>query len=267
MHWTRRLSKETGMDPKDFADAFLCALNDDSIKKALVSIMVKGVSEPVSQRVTTSLRNEITDLKKELRERNATIAKMQQHIDDLTAETDRLEQYTRRNSLRIAGVAEVTGEDVTASVLDVINDQLKLSPPLALTEVDRIHRVGNPNKKAPRPVQGAALELDGDANAQPPRTPAPRQILVKLATYRSRKRVMDLRGYLKNSSLGIFISEDLTRKRSELLYKARILKREGRINGAWSADGTILILDPANKVVTIKQEADLRVYERTPSAT
>ena len=252
--WTRRLSKEIGMQPKEFVEALLCALNDDSIKKALVDIMVEGVSEPVSQQVTSSLTNQITALKKELRERDATIAEMQQHIEDLTAESDRLEQYTRRNSLRIAGVAEVTGEDITASVLNVINDQLKLSPPLALTEVDRIHRVGNPKKKTPNPMQDAARH----SNAQPP--PAPRPILVKLATYRARKRIMDLRGSLKNSTRGIFLSEDLTRKRSELLYKARVLKRAGRINGAWSADGNILILDPANKVVTIKQETDLRVY-------
>jgi hypothetical protein len=71
---------------------------------------------------------------------------------------------------------------------------------------------------------------------------------------------MDLRAKLKNSHYGLFISEDLTRKRLELLYKARVLKREKKINGAWTADGKILILDTSNKVVSITSENDLRDY-------
>jgi hypothetical protein len=134
--WTRRLLREIGMDAKEFADALLCALNDDSIKNALVRIMNQGVSEPVSQQITESLNNQITSLKKDLKSRDATIAKIQERIDALTAEADGLEQYTRRNSIRISGIPESGNEDVTAKVVDLINKDLELSPPLSLTEVD-----------------------------------------------------------------------------------------------------------------------------------
>ena len=234
------------MNSADFANAFLIALNDESIKKALVDIMTQGVSEPVSQRVTESLTNQITSLKKDLKERDRTIAKLQEHIDGLTTEVDRLEQYTRRNSIRISGIPEPKEDNPTAKVLDLMNNSLKLTPPLTLAEVDRIHRVGIPKSQRNGPAAST-------------RTP-PRQILVKLATYRTRKRIMDLRGELKDVNKDVYISEDLTKARSELLYEARVLKRSKKINGAWSADGNILILDKNNKVVTIKCKADLRDY-------
>jgi hypothetical protein len=238
------------MDPKEFAGAFLIALNDDSIKKALVGIMTQGVSKPVSQQIIESLNTQITSLKAELKIRDEKIAGMQKRIDELSAEADGLEQYTRRNSARISGIPENDNEDVTAKIMDVLNNDLELDPPLCLSEVDRVHRVGKPKPK-PKPTSPGA-------ESTPP--PAPRQVLIKFATYRSRKRVMDLRAKLKNGDFGLYKSEDLTKKRSELLYKARMLKRAKRINGTWTADGKILILDPQNKVVAITCEADLRGY-------
>ena len=212
--------------------------------------MVQGVSEPVSQQITESLSNQITSLKIELKTRDETIAQMQARIDELTTEADGLEQYTRRNSARISGIAETDNEDVTAKVIDVINNDLELDPPLSLSEVDRVHRVGKPKTKTQSKSPGAT----------PSTPPAPRPVLIKFATYRSRKRVMDLRSKLKRSNHGLFINEDLTRKRSELLYKARQLKRAHRIKGAWTADGKILILDTNSKVVVITSENDLRDY-------
>ncbi|ELU00662.1 hypothetical protein CAPTEDRAFT_193098 [Capitella teleta] len=112
--------------------------------------------------------------------------------------------------------------------MELVNSTLKLDPPLDITEVDRIHRVGKP------------------ASATNQRN-KPRAILVKLATYRSRKRIMDLRPQTKTLP-DVFLNEDLTKKREDLLYKAHVLRRAGKIQGAWSADGNILIHDLQGKI-------------------
>lgn len=229
------------MEHEEFTKALLIAFNDDAIKRSLVEIVAQAVSGPVAQRVTESLKNEIVLLRKDLRARDQTIAKMQETIGNLSAETDRLEQYTRRNSVRVAGIPEEIGEDATAKVLHLVNQDMNLDPPLVLSEIDRIHRVGKP-KSGP----GAR----------------PRSILVKLATYRSRKRIMDKRASLKQTHLShVFINEDLTSKRATLLYKARRLKHSRVIKDAWTGDGTILIKDNQNKIVTISNESELRALE------
>ena len=84
-------------------------------------------------------------------------------VQDLEDKADDLEQYSRRNSLRISGIPEREGEDVLQETLRVVNSTLL--PPLTVEEIDRVHRVG-------------------------PKLPdKTRQILIKLATYRTRRRV------------------------------------------------------------------------------
>ena len=39
----------------------------------------------------------------------------------------------------------------------------------------------------------------------------------------------------------VFVNEDLTQRRSQLFYEARRLKKQGRLFGAWSQQGNILV--------------------------
>jgi hypothetical protein len=208
-----KLCMDLGMDPKQFAGPPLIALNDDSLKKALVGIMTLGVSELVSQQLNKSLNNQITSLKAELQTRDEKIAVMQKRIDELSSEADCLEQLytsTRSYLARLRGIAENDSEDVTAKILDVLNNDLELDPPFFLSEVDRM-------KPKPKPTSQSPC-------AMPTPPPALRQVLINFATYPSQKRVMDLRAKLKNADYGLYMSEDLTKKRSELWYRARVLK-------------------------------------------
>jgi hypothetical protein len=55
----------------------------------------------------------------------------------------------------------------------------------------------------------------------------------------------------------VFLNENLTKKREDLLYKARVLRRAGKIQGAWSADGNILIHDLQGKIHKVGNESEL----------
>ena len=123
--------------------------------------------------------------------------------------------------MRLCGVEEAIGEDTPKLAVDVINDRLGLSPPLVFEEIDRIHRVGAPAGNGSK-----------------------RAILIKFATYRSRKRVYDQKkNFFTNddSVPHLYLNEDVTRNRSWLLWQARKMKRNKLIKDAWTADGKILV--------------------------
>ncbi len=75
------------------------------------------------------------------------LAPMQRKIVDLEealeVKTDELEQYSRRNSLRLAGVRELPDENLD----DIVMEVLRVShPKINMADIDRCHRVG---KKVP----------------------------------------------------------------------------------------------------------------------
>ncbi|ELT90352.1 hypothetical protein CAPTEDRAFT_210214 [Capitella teleta] len=84
-------------------------------------------------------------LRAELRQRDQRI-QLEEKLQSADSDTDSLEQYTRRNSLTIAGIREETGKDPKEKVMELVNSTLELDPPLDITEVDRIHRKSRKEK-------------------------------------------------------------------------------------------------------------------------
>lgn len=129
---------------------------------------------------------------------------------DVDKRLDSLEQYSRRNNLRIYGLSEKNGENTDDLVLQLFNGKLNLN--LSLRDVDRTHRVG-------RAVNGRD-----------------RPLLVKFVTYRDRFDVFRRKSQLKGTS--IVIKEDLTSFRAKLYQEAA--KKYGR-NNVWSVDGKVIV--------------------------
>ena len=101
----------------------------------------------------------------------------------------------RRNNLRISKFPESPSEDTDAIVIKIAET---LNLPLAPGDIDRSHRVGRPRSKPQR------------------------DIIVKFATFGARESLFINSKKLKNSELeSIYLNEDLTTKRSKLMFKAR----------------------------------------------
>ena len=186
------------------------------------------------------LRHEVAELRSIIIAKDKQISDLTKQVEALEDKTEELE-YSRRNSLRISGIPEREGEDVLQETLRVVNSTLL--PPLTVEEIDRVHRVG-------------------------PRLPdKTRQILIKLATYRTRRRVFTARrGQFTQPAPGpsttptthpVFVNDDLTKTRSHLLYEYRKAKKNGKIKETWSIDGNILIRDNASRMSQIKNIRDL----------
>ena len=132
-------------------------------------------------------------------------------IEDLRFQLNNLEQYTRRNSVRIHGMREQgrgrNGENTHNLVADFLYYELGLEPDIKVA-----HRIGakssDPNK--------------------------PRTIIVKFVRRSDKLDVMLRRKSLKGR--GISISDDLTVKNVNLINEVR---DNERIEAAWSWDGKV----------------------------
>lgn len=200
----------------------------------LVNSVVDGVLKGLHEKMS-SLESANSSLLQE----NTALSK---RVAVLEKQVEQSEQYSRRNNLRISGLVEDTEapENTDDIIMKMASD---IGSDLQLADVDRSHRVGDPKKARVRP----------------------REIIVKFATYRSRQDFYRRRISLKDKGYqGVFINEDLTRCRSNLLFEARQLYKSGQLKGAWSADGNILVKDNSDKIQRISDVSDLDKFKTVP---
>ena len=160
---------------------------------------------------------------------------------------DNQEQYNRRNSVQINGITEQLKEDIYTVSLELLNNAMKLERSIAITDLDRAHRVGSGEKKN-------------------------RAVLVKFSSYQSKMLLMRNRKQLREDSFpvkDIYINEDLTKSRAALLYQARLMKKKAIISDCWSYDGKILIKTTKGKIIPVASTKILEQLKKqeTPSPT
>ena len=149
-------------------------------------------------------------------------------IQELEDKVDNLEQFTRRNSVRINGIAELDGEDCHKIVSDLVTDSLDL--PLNPWEIIGCHRVG------PAPKKGQSSSV------------YPCSIIAKFISHHKKNEVIRDRRKLKSARPDTYINEDLTKTRANLHRLARQLKKKKVIDQCWTFDGKLFLKDFNNHV-------------------
>ena len=153
----------------------------------------------------------------------------------LKYENDRLEQYSRRESIRIFGIKEAEGgrEDnrtLEDKVLRICNDT---GARVHAGDISVLHRVGKKN-------QG-----QGQGQRQ-----GPRPVIVSFISRNKKSEILHMKKNLKNKAGydDVFIFEDVTRLRSKLLYFVKNLPEVGR---AWTKDGQVFCrkIGPGNTIL------------------
>ncbi|ELU09394.1 hypothetical protein CAPTEDRAFT_218381, partial [Capitella teleta] len=114
------------MDNAAFAKALSAALLDPQVRSSIGGI------------VAESIKQELVALRAEVKQKNAIIDQLKRRVDDLESTNDDLEQYQRRNSLRISGLLEEDNEDTFQRSLCVINETMKVEPPIQEQDIDRL---------------------------------------------------------------------------------------------------------------------------------
>ncbi|KAK4874019.1 hypothetical protein RN001_013379 [Aquatica leii] len=185
---------------------------------------LKIIADKVSELVMIRIEDKMNQLLTKCDNMEKTIKNYETDNEILRNKLDDLEQYTRRNSLRIWGIKEERNENVENQVLNVCNNQLGLT--LSNNDIDRCHRIGMQGNKT-------------------------RPIIVKFIGYRQRAMVFSAKKKLKGT--GVQIREDLTKNRATLLHCAS--ERFGFKN-TWTYDG-IVIVNKDNRKVRLKNLKDL----------
>lgn len=156
---------------------------------------------------------------------------LQNACNRMVKENNDLEQYSRRNCLRIFGIPETENESTDDEVIKFAKSRLDVQ--IDPSEIDRSHRIGKPG------------------------SPSPRHIIVKFLSYSVRQRVIKNRRRLKGT--GIVVKEDLTKYNQSLLQEA---KKLAKVKSAWSHDGKILALVDVNGIERKQKISDLSDLER-----
>ena len=121
-------------------------------------------------------------------------------------------------------------KDTTEAAIAVFNSRLDLN--INNEHIDRSHRLGQ-----------RRYETDIDR---------PRPVIVKFASYETRRRVFTAKRKLKGTKL--VVTENLTKRRSELLRKVRSFDN---VECAWTIDGRIICLLADGKKLTVQTERDV----------
>ncbi|KAL8612381.1 hypothetical protein ACOMHN_020136 [Nucella lapillus] len=204
----------------------------DEIRAALVDPeVIKLFTKSIAVEVKSTLVREISALKERLGERDKEILYLKEKVDEL-------EQYSRRNSIRVSGVPECEGENTDeitkkiASEIGVVVDS---------SMIDRSHRVG----KKPSGSE-----------------PGNRAIVVKFTSYRHKQQLLVAKKKLTRVNARtlvsmpapstaaaavrapaprIYINDDLTKTRADIAAAARASKKKGKVTDTWTRDGAIFV--------------------------
>ena len=187
---------------------------DVNIMRAIKQTVQEAINHALSVQMKTMIETIITGVVDGLSKRIECLehenTKLQNENRTLKDALDASEQYSRRNSLRIFGIPESAKPNESTDEI-VMNLCKSMGADVLIGEIDRSHRTGKPGGPQPRPI------------------------LVKFVSYRARQKLYSLRRNLKTNTehARVFINEDLTQRRAQLLFVARGLAKAKRIESAW----------------------------------
>ena len=200
-----------------------------------------------------SLKSLIIKVEKENAALEADLSVARKRIDEQEEELaelytlqDKLEQYTRKQSLEICGIPDSAYSSTEEAVLQLAEPQ---DVPLSPGDINISHTIKR---------KGAGT------------------ILVKFQNHKAKSKLYKARTKLKNIRLPdvfpnastatrvaagqgrIFINENLTTYRRDLLRKANDKRKDGLVISAWSLDGKIFVkTSPSGTPIRIYEKEDL----------
>lgn len=147
----------------------------------------------------------------------------------LEEKIDYLQQNTKINNICIYGIQEEPSENINLKIIQVLNNYSKLN--ITLDDILMSFRIGQKNGGG-----------------------KPRPIIVKFSS--QVQKIKLLNNCKKFKGTKIFIAEDLTKNRRQLLNKARAALGD---KNSWSFNGTIYAKIQDN-IVKIKKDDDINKY-------
>ena len=219
---------------------FLASIIEALQHKTTVEIMSKHIVAPI----VMQFEETILDLRSELKARDSKIKRIENDLTNVKAKLaeveDKLEYTRKENNILIDGIEEETNEDIHFVATNFIKSKLGID--IKSYELTEAYRVGRRNPEKPRRILTRFSSLG-----------------VKNAVYRQR---LNLRNSDDPLTKKVFINEDLTKAKQEILYEARQLKKAKKIANAWTRDGQVYIkVDGQDGPTEIKHKTHLNKFK------
>ena len=187
----------------------------------------------------TNLRQElvkqhkyIASLEKQLTKTSKYVKEHADELQDVQVNLDNLEQYSRKNSLEFHGIPDEVNmptDQVVCKIAQAIGVEIHED------DIEISHRIGR--KRGDKPVLAKFVSHKVKSKIYKARTN------LKAVSVQSRfpgSSVSSVRGTTARPK-GIFINENLTPYRKEMMGLAVEKRYDGKINKVWTLDGKIFI--------------------------
>ena len=242
------------------------AMAMDALDAAITSLDIAGPA--TNESLAQMLRGLAVTLTKSFGEiiakKDAEIRDLKVRVTALEEKTDDLEQYSRRNTVRIRGIPEALNENTDGLVKDMA--ARKLDVQLSTHDVVRSHQTHNyvPRRflfgvLPPDPMRSYDIVRSHRIGRKNPEKETPRDIIVRFTTHNTKVDVMRNARKLKGTQL--FVNEDLTKVRSTIAWEARTLKRQNKVADTWTRDGTVFVKVGDNSVKSFTAERLWKMFK------
>lgn len=163
-----------------------------------------------------------------------------------------LEQYSRKNCVVINGVKESSDENVVGLVIEIAR---LIGVTVNAEDIDNAHRMGKAHQS--QSSRGRQFK--------------PRPIIVKFVSFRKRSEFFAERKTIRDATVdsestfpqgmleSIFVADCLTKYNGTIMYVARQLKRDNRLEAAWSDAGRLKVrVSNGGPTIVIRSLNDLK---------
>lgn len=192
----------------------------------------------------TKSTTQLAAAEKELDEAKKRINDQQEEIGELYDLQDRLEQYTRKNSLEFHGIPESAYNSTEEAILKIAE---ALEVPVSSDDIEISHKLNTQGNKA---IIAKFISHKVKTNLYRART--------KLKQVKMADVFPDSSYATRVQSTRIFINENLTSYRRRIMSKANEKRRDGELLSVWSMDGTIYVkTSPDGRPIKIVELEDL----------
>lgn len=228
----------------------------EEIRKSLD--FMSGELSTVAQQQATVAKQQtmLLSLMDDVKQLHTLIKEKDAKIDALETRIEKLEQYTRMENVIVTGLdpkhrsyASVTRagdaeEDAPAAEQETLEQQV-----INFFATKKIN-IQNEN------ISTCHMLPRKDRNTKP-------AVIIRFANRKHKVELMKQYGKLKGT--GVFMNEHLTKTTATIAWKARQLKKHGKIKGTWTRNCKVMIrlngeTPEEAKVITIQDLADLDKY-------
>lgn len=194
------------MNPDEFAQLFAMALDNENVCNGLRRAM-QPLTDPIEQKLDNSIQR-IDNLEISADETASKITTIEDKLEDL-------EQYSRKNNVRIVGLPESSTEyeNTPDKVLSFIYDTMKID--INKYDIGNAHRLGRKMRDTTRVV------------------------IVQFSTNLMKQQIMRNRKCLKDIPENIYVNDDLTKTRALLFKETRGCVRNKKLSTTWTRDGIV----------------------------